>query len=429
MPKVKEDSEEHTQHYLPANYAAFVQFFKFLMKFLMVVLGLGFGRIRMMPRKKRRHKWAYQVMNKMIENASMYRYSSGGKTGRGYGEITVDFPFNPSHMMSSSDENLNNQWGFLNKRGSSKEGENYAMVDTRSPILIAASKGITEMVDKILENFPVAIQDVDAQNKNVILLAAENGHYHTFKFLIERKIFHESVFHHLDNQGNNALHLAAKYGHYRPWIIPGSALMQMQWELKWYKFVRKSMAKHRLADYNNKRQTPKQVFTETHKVLVKDAREWLTKTSESCSFIATIIATVAFATATNVPGGFNQESGKPVLGDDPAFGVFAISSFVALCFSIIALVTFLAIITSRFEEKDFDLKLPRKLILGLTSLFTSIVAMLVSFCAGHFFELKDKLKFAAFPIYTAACLPISFFALAQLPLYFDLFEAFFKQVS
>ena len=105
--------------------------------------------------------------------------------------------------------------------------------ETPSPILIAASKGITEMVDKILEKFPVAIQDVDAENKNVMLLAVEKRQSHTFQFLIEMINLHESVFLHSDNHGNNSLHLAATYGHYRPWLIPGSAL-QMQWELKWY---------------------------------------------------------------------------------------------------------------------------------------------------------------------------------------------------
>ncbi|KAK6266001.1 hypothetical protein QUC31_016838 [Theobroma cacao] len=47
---------------------------------------------------------------------------------------------------------------------------------------------------------------------------------------------------------------------------------------------------------------------------------------------------------------------------------------------------------------------------------------------GHFFELRDKLKFAALPLYTATCLPISFFALAQLPLYFDLLRAICQKV-
>ncbi|KAK6279235.1 hypothetical protein POUND7_019502 [Theobroma cacao] len=464
-----EAEEEHRTDYVPENYTTFIQFFKFVTKFVMVVLGLGFQRIKKITTKKQRHTWASQVMDKLIENASTYKYS-GGQTGTSIDGTTEEFPPNPSLTSAShqdtntgngsKSETLGKQGECHNETGSSKMEGNDAPVEKylgeyhitgtvdskiskhtvqikletkaavestkqKTPILTAASKGITEMVEKILDKFPVAIQDVDTENKNVMLLAVENRQTHTFQFLVERKGLHESVFRQRDNQGNNALHLAATYGNYRPWLIPGSAL-QMQWAIKWYKFVKKSLAKHLLGHYNNKDQTPKQIFTETHKTLVKDGSEWLTKTSESCSLIAALIATVAFATAANIPGGVSH--GKPVLRDEPAFDVFAISSLVALCFSVTALVFFLAILTSRFEEKDFANKLPRKLIWGLTSLFTSIAAMLVSFCAGHFFELRDELKFAAFPIYTATCLPISFFALAQLPLYFDLLWAICQKV-
>ncbi|XP_021291177.1 uncharacterized protein LOC110421819 isoform X2 [Herrania umbratica] len=468
-PKAK---AEHRADYVPENYTTFIQFFKFVMKFVMVVLGLGFQRIKKITTKKQRHTWASQVMDKLIENASTYKYSgSGGQTGTGIGGMTEEFPYNPSLMSASSQDTntgndskveiLDKQGERHNETGSSKKEGKDALVEKflgeyritgtvdsktskhavemkfekkvaveptkqKRPILIAASNGITEMVERILDKFPVAILDVDAENKNIMLLAVENRQTHTFQFLVEtKKDLHESVFRKWDSQGNNALHLAATYGNYRPWLIPGSAL-QMQWEIKWYKFVKKSLAKHLLGHYNNKGQTPKQIFTETHKTLVKDGSEWLTKTSESCSLIAALIATVAFATAANIPGGVSH--GKPVLRDEPAFDVFAISSLVALCFSVTALVFFLAILTSRFEEKDFYSKLPRKLIWGLTSLFTSIAAMLVSFCAGHFFELRDELKFAALPIYTATCLPISLFALAQLSLYFDLLWAICQKV-
>ncbi|OMO93025.1 hypothetical protein CCACVL1_06671 [Corchorus capsularis] len=449
-PKAKEkrknelSTEQYIEGCLAANYATVIQFLKFVMKLVLVVLGLGFQRIKKITIKKQRHTWAAQVMNKLIDNTSMYKFS-GGQTG----PTTAEFiPFNPTLMTSSrqhtSIETLIKQAGECQNETDSckKEGnaaifekflEEYNITGTvhskstskqalkmkferkvaeesikpNTPILIAASNGITEMVKKILEKFPVAIQDVDPDNKNVMLLAVENRQTHTFQFLIERQILHDSVFRKSDNHGNNALHLAATYGQHRPWLIPGAAL-QMQWELKWYE----------------EGQTPKQIFTATHKSLVKDGSEWLTKTSESCS----LIATVAFATAANIPGGVNDNTGEPVLRNDPAFGVFAISSLIALCFSLTALVFFLAILTSRFEEKDFAKKLPRKLILGLTSLFTSIAAILVSFCAGHFFELRQDLRFAAFPIYTVTCLPISFFALAQLPLYLDLLWAICTRV-
>ncbi|KAL0368599.1 UNVERIFIED_CONTAM: hypothetical protein Scaly_1078800 [Sesamum calycinum] len=111
-----------------------------------------------------------------------------------------------------------------------------------------------------------------------------------------------------------------------------------------------------------------------------------------------------------------------------AFDVFSITSLVALCLSVTALVFFLAIITSRCQEHDFKTNLPRKLLMGLTSLFASIAAMLVSFCAGHTFILREKLRLAAVPIYAIACVPVTFFAVAQLPLYFDLMWAACRKV-
>ncbi|KAJ7972745.1 Ankyrin repeat-containing protein [Quillaja saponaria] len=67
---------------------------------------------------------------------------------------------------------------------------------------------------------------------------------------------------------------------------------------------------------------------------------------------------------------------------------------------------FLAILTSRYQPKDFHRDLPWKLLVGLSSLFVSIATMLVAFCAGHFFVLEDnRLRHAAFPLYAVTCLP------------------------
>lgn len=188
------------------------------------------------------------------------------------------------------------------------------------------------------------------------------------------------------------------------------------------------MPLHFFARHNRIGQTARDLFTESHKNIVKDGGQWLTNTSESCSVVAALIATVAFATATTVPGGIKEDSGKPTLENQPAFDAFAIASLVALCFSVTAMVMFLSILTSRYEEKDFGKSLPRKLLVGLTSLFVSIASMLVSFCAGHFFVLKDKLKYAVFPVYALTCLPVTFFAMVQFPLYVDLIWAIFKKV-
>ena len=193
-------------------------------------------------------------------------------------------------------------------------------------------------------------------------------------------------------------------------------------------FVRDNMPQHFCHQENEKRKTPEEIFNETHENLVKQGGEWLNKTSESCSVVAALIATVAFASSTTIPGSINETNGAPNLESHSMLTIFAISSLVALCFSITALFSFLAILTSRYEQKDFRRDLPKKLLLGLTSLLVSITSMLVSFCARHYFMLKNKLKDMAFPIYVATCLSIVFFAIQQLPLYVDIVWASFKNV-
>lgn len=304
-----------------------------------------------------------------------------------------------------------------------------AMEMRETPILIAAKNGIVEMVEKIIEKFPVAINDVNAEKKNIVLLSVENRQPHVYQFLLSLKttIVKESIFRQVDSKGNSALHLAATLGDFKPWSIPGAAL-QMQWEIKWFEFVKDSMRPNFFVRYNKEEKTPRDIFTETHKDLVKNGGEWLTNTSESCSVVAALIATVAFATSSTVPGGVNETTGSPILEYQPAFKMFAISSLIALCFSVTSVVMFLAILTSRYQERDFGQDLPRKLLFGLTSLFISIASVLVSFCTGHFFVLRDELKYAAFPVYAVTCLPVTFFAVAQFPLYFDLTWATFKKV-
>lgn len=192
-------------------------------------------------------------------------------------------------------------------------------------------------------------------------------------------------------------------------------------------YVKHTLPKQSYVRYNKKGQTPREIFRETHAKLLKDGTEWLVTTSNSFSVVAALIATVAFATASAVPGGAD-DFGRPYLESQPAFSVFSISSLVSLCFSVTALVFFLAILTSRCQHSDFEKDLPRKLLLGLTSLFASITAILVSFCAAHFFVLQDNLRRAAFPIYGVTCIPVVFFAFNQFPLYFDLIRSYIQQL-
>ncbi|XVF65186.1 hypothetical protein PTKIN_Ptkin09bG0226800 [Pterospermum kingtungense] len=317
-------------------------------------------------------------MNKLIESdSSMYKYS-GGKNRSCGGGMTEDFPYSLSLMRTASDHQdaetgtgkdastkaLNkNVTGSVDSKTSKhavemrfekKIDNESTKLETPCPILFAASKGITEMVEKILEKFPVAIQDVDAENKNVLLLAVENRQTHTFQFLIERKkkIYMKVFFAIGTTEKIMQCILLQCMDLIDPGLFldlhckcngksNGAGLLRNPWQ-NIFGLITTRMVKPQ-----------NRSFTETHKALVKDGREWLTKTSESWSVIAALIITVVFGTATNIPGGVSQETGKPVLKDEPAFCVFAVSSLVALCFSVTALVFFLAILNSQFQERFF----------------------------------------------------------------------------
>ncbi|WJZ90087.1 hypothetical protein VitviT2T_009260 [Vitis vinifera] len=413
----------------PPNYYISIELIKFIYRAMLVVLGLGSKQIKKIHSKKEKHLWSIQIMNKLLDSSSSEYDSSAGSQPLTTKEADETDAFkeieaNDTKRMKTSSENEKRQ---QKKKNDEKAKETDEMAKKETPILIAAKNGIVEMVVRILELFPVAIHDMNSEKKNIVLLAVENRQTHVYALLLKREILKDSIFHVVDHEGNSALHLAAKLNDRHPWRIPGAAL-QMQWEIKWYEFVKNSMPIHFFVRYNNNNKTAREVFTESHADLVDKGGKWLNDTSNSCSVVAALIATVAFATSATVPGGVKEGIGVPTLENQPAFNVFSISSLIALCFSVTSVVMFLAILTSRHQEKDFGSDLPKKLLFGLSSLFISIAAILVSFCAGHFFVLKDELKYFAFPIYAVTCLPVTFFAVMQFPLYLDLICATFKKV-
>jgi len=173
---------------------------------------------------------------------------------------------------------------------------------------------------------------------------------------------------------------------------------------------------------NKDDKTAGELFKTSHATLANEGSTWLKETSESCSVVAALLAGVSFAASTTVPGGNRSETGEPTLEGKPAFDAFAMSSLIGLCFSLTALIMFLSILTSRKEAQDFRIDLPRKLLLGLSSLFMSIIAMFTAFCSGHFFLIEHRYKHMVFLIYATTSFPLSLYAIAQLPLYMDLLE-------
>jgi hypothetical protein len=171
---------------------------------------------------------------------------------------------------------------------------------------------------------------------------------------------------------------------------------------------------------NQDGKTAWQVFKEEHKELLKEGKDWMKDTSNSCMLVATLIATIAFAAAITVPGGNNQDKGTPIFLSDNLFIVFVMSDALALFSSMTSLLMFLAILNARFAEEDFLVALPEKLIIGLAFLFLAIVTTMVAFGAALSMLVQERLKWAPIPIALLACVPIALFAMLQLPLFIEM---------
>nr|XP_048323164.1 uncharacterized protein LOC112492817 [Ziziphus jujuba var. spinosa] len=418
-------------HIFPANYVICVEYLKLVCK---IMLLLVCGQAWMMSflneirDLKKKHIWSAKIMDKLLYHTSIYDKLEGG-TDRGNleydsGEIK---PGRNNPEQEAEEESSASAKNKKKDKGSEEEKWKKDPEMTNETVLLTAARyGVTEIVERILDKFPTAIQDTDIAKKNILILTVENRQPSVYNLLRNKKMLSEGIIRKVDHEHNSVLHVAAIYDKdMKPWPIPGIAL-QMQWEIKWFEFVKDSMPKGIFVRRNLKGKTPDEVFTETHQTLIKESSKWLIKTSESCSVVAALIAGVAFATSASVPGGNNEETGKPYFATNPAFQMFAMTSLIALCFSVTSLVMFMTIITSRFQENDFARDLPCKLLMGLTSLFVAIGCMLVSFCAGHFLVLENNLKFASFPVYAMTCLPVSIFAAAQFPLYVDLLQSTIK---
>jgi len=178
---------------------------------------------------------------------------------------------------------------------------------------------------------------------------------------------------------------------------------------------------------NEEGKTPEEMFTETHKVLLKSGEKWMKDTANYCMLVATLIATVIFAAAFTVPGGSNQDTGTPIFLKSKWLTVFFISDAIALCSSSTSIVIFLSILTSRYTEVDFLKSLPSKLVFGLVTLFISMVGMMVAFITTWFLVYTSaSARISAAVVITSASIPITLFVLLHHKLWVDTLSSTYK---
>ncbi|KAL8481008.1 hypothetical protein ACS0TY_027516 [Phlomoides rotata] len=294
--------------------------------------------------------------------------------------------------------------------------ENEVWIMLGYSITQAAKHGISEIVEVIMEMYPVVTGYADSTGGNIMHMAANNRFENVFNLtynMSDRKhLFSNGV----DFEGNNLMHMCARLAPpHRLNLVPGAAL-QMQRELQWFNEMERFVPPTRRKWVNKEGRTPKMLFTEQHENLKAEGERWMKDTANACSIAAALITTVVFAAAFTVPGGVSSETGIPVLSGESAFVLFSITNAVSLFTSITSLLLFLSILTSRYAEGDFLYALPKRLSSGLLSLFISITFMLVAFSVALYLVFQRKTAWFLIPVAVFAWLPVTSFVLLQFPL-------------
>ena len=186
--------------------------------------------------------------------------------------------------------------------------------------------------------------------------------------------------------------------------------------------VKKIVQPHYIKMENDEGKTPEELFTIEHKELLREAELWMKDTAKSCTIVSTLVATVAFTAPFNLPEGTN-DLGSPTGLQNSSFLLFALSDGATLFSSVVAILMFLSILTSRYAEYDFLKSLPLKLMIGLISLFFSMFTMMIAFSFTFVISYHHGLKWVPFIIFIFAFLPIAVFAILQYPLLLDTFSS------
>ncbi|KAL9691834.1 hypothetical protein QQ045_012261 [Rhodiola kirilowii] len=284
-------------------------------------------------------------------------------------------------------------------------------------MFIAAKHGIHEIIEECLGRYPGLIWYTDNDGANLFLAAIKHRQVKVYN-LVYQMTGHVVFLAKNTSDGDNALHLAGRKVQHRLNTVTGAAL-QMQRELQWFKEVEKFVAPSYKEAPNKESKTPRMVFTDEHKDLVEKGEKWMKDTASSSTLVAALIVTVSFAAIFTLPG-VNKSDGTPNFLSNSTFVLFAISDAVALFSSVTSVLLFLAMLTSRYAEDAFLHALPKRLTIGLLSLFISILAIMLTFSAALVLVLRKKVSWIAIPVGLIACVPVTFFALLQFPLLVEL---------
>ncbi|XP_021815714.1 uncharacterized protein LOC110758214 [Prunus avium] len=291
----------------------------------------------------------------------------------------------------------------------------------QAAIFEAIKQGHVEFVREISRANPVVITLIGENGKTMLQFAIECRQEKVYIFFSELTRIEPLLLVKTDQFNNTLLHAAANLSPIAQLNHIQGAALQMQRELQWFKEIEKIVPPKILEVVNvTDGMTARDLFAKNHKELAKEGERSMKEIATSCTVVGALIITIMFTAAFTVPGGNNGNTGMPFFLDEKLFKVFIVSDALSLFSSTTSVMTFLGVLTSRYAEADFLESLPKKMIIGLFTLFFSIATMMIAFVSTLFIMLGEK-SWIVIPITLLSSAPIVSFAWMQFPLLVEIF--------
>ncbi|KAK9055508.1 hypothetical protein SSX86_026591 [Deinandra increscens subsp. villosa] len=290
-------------------------------------------------------------------------------------------------------------------------------------LFIAAEKGNTTFLVELIRQYPDLIWKVNDNGLSIFHIAVKYRHEGIYNLLYEIGAMKDLITPMRDERENNMLHLAGTRAKQKQLEDVSGVALQMQRELLWFQEVEKMIPPSYRERKNKDGLTPHELFTMEHKELVSQGEKWMKGTASQCMVVAALIATIVFAAAFTVPGGYDQNNGVPIFHSKATFIVFVVADAVSLVSSSASILIFLSILTSRYAESDFLESLPKKLISGLLTLFLSVTTMTIAFGVSFFVLYHKGVLWIPIMICVFGVLPVLLYISLQYGLFFDVIRS------
>ncbi|PWA46364.1 ankyrin repeat-containing domain, PGG domain protein [Artemisia annua] len=302
--------------------------------------------------------------------------------------------------------------------------ENPKRIFSSRVLFVAAEVGNTTFLVELIRLYPDLIWKINDNGLSIFHVAVKHRHAGIYNLLYEIGAMKDMITPLRDENGNNMLHLVGQTVNRKQLENVSGGALEMQKELLWFEEVKSMIPPSYRERRNSDDLTPHELFSKEHKDMVTQGEKWMKDIASQCMVVAALIATMVFAAAFTVPGGYDQNNGIPIFHSETTFKVFVVADAISLFSSSASILyMFLSVFTSRYAERDFLVSLPKKLIVGLSYLFLSMTTMIIAFSVSFFVLYKRGLLWIPVLISVFALIPFGIYVKAQFILLSDVIRS------